>query len=205
MPTKPKSEARVGRKAAPKAAGKKPAPARAAARSKARIELLALLPELDEEGIAFLLEQARVHRYNMEVDRLNAIADRAAEDDEPDAPGGSSRAPVAARSALRLERSKDGSTYHIVCGPVWKMFTAEEIASFCSLNYGVSFPLMEKIEVNGPGEHPVYAFLKSRKSGAIKWNFTKFLVGRDGSTVTRFESITKPEKMEKAVAEALGL
>lgn len=129
MPTKPKSEARVGRKAAPKAAGKKPAPARAAARSKARIELLALLPELDEEGIAFLLEQARVHRYNMEVDRLNAIADRAAEDDEPDAPGGSSRAPVAARSALRLERSKDGSTYHIVCGPVWKMFTAEEIAS----------------------------------------------------------------------------
>ncbi len=83
--------------------------------------------------------------------------------------------------------------------------SAEEIASFCSLNYGVSFPLMEKIEVNGPGEHPVYAFLKSRKSGAIKWNFTKFLVGRDGSTVTRFESITKPEKMEKAVAEVLGL
>jgi hypothetical protein len=84
-------------------------------------ELLALLPELDEEGLAFLLEQARVHRYNMEVERLNALADRIADSRE--------RAPVAERSALRLERSKDGSTYHIVCGSVWKMFTAEEIAA----------------------------------------------------------------------------
>ncbi len=83
--------------------------------------------------------------------------------------------------------------------------SAEEIASFCSLNYGVSFALAEKIDVNGPGEHPVFAFLKSRKPGPIKWNFTKFLVARDGASVTRFESATKPEGMEKAVVEALGL
>ncbi len=129
-----KTSAAPARKPAPKAAkaaakkgaAKKGSSARKAAQSKARTELLALLPELDEEGVAFLLEQARVHRYNMEVERLNAIADRAAEDDEA---GASDRAPVASRSALRLERSKDGSTYHIVCGSVWKMFTAEEIAS----------------------------------------------------------------------------
>lgn len=81
---------------------------------------------------------------------------------------------------------------------------AEEIASFCSVNYGVTFPLSEKVEVNGPGEHPVFGFLKSKRPGPIKWNFTKFLVGRDGTTVTRFESAAKPEGMEKAVAEALG-
>jgi hypothetical protein len=97
-----------------KSAGKKKS-------SKVLEELLALLPELDEEGLAFLLEQARVHRYNMEVERLNAIAERVATGEE--------RSPVAERSALRLERSKDGSTYHIVCGSVWKMFTAEEIAA----------------------------------------------------------------------------
>jgi len=83
--------------------------------------------------------------------------------------------------------------------------SAEEIASFCSLNYGVSFPLAEKVEVNGPGEHPVFTFLKARQPGPIKWNFTKFLVARDGTTVTRFESAAKPEGMDKAVAEALEL
>jgi len=131
MPTNAnrKTKAAPARKTATKAPAKKAAPVKKTSASKARAELLALLPELDEEGVAFLLEQARVHRYNMEVDRLNAIADRAAEDDEPDASGGTGRAPVAERSALRLERSKDGSTYHIVCGSVWKMFTAEEIAS----------------------------------------------------------------------------
>jgi len=120
MPSKTSKRpaAAPARKAAPKApAGK----SGKGAQSKALTELLALLQELDDEGVAFLLEQARVHRYNMEVERLNAIADRAAE--------GEPRTPVAERSALRLERSADGSTYHIVSGPAWKMFTAEEIAA----------------------------------------------------------------------------
>ncbi len=81
---------------------------------------------------------------------------------------------------------------------------AEEIASFCSVNYGVTFPMAAKVKVNGPGEHPVYTFLKSKRPGAIKWNFTKFLVGRDGTTVSRYESIVKPEKLEKDIAAALG-
>jgi hypothetical protein len=85
-------------------------------------ELEALLPELDDEGLAFLLEQAKVHRYNMEVERLNAISDRLAAEGTPEVP-------AATRSVLRIERSKDGSTYHIVAGASWKMFTAEEIAA----------------------------------------------------------------------------
>jgi hypothetical protein len=86
-------------------------------------ELIALLPELDEEGIAFLLEQAKVHHYNMEVEKLNAISDRAAA-------GTSAKAPDAApKGALRIERSADGSTYHLVAGGDWKMFTAEEMAA----------------------------------------------------------------------------
>jgi hypothetical protein len=88
-------------------------------------ELLALLPELDDEGIAFLLEQARVHRYNMEADRLNAIAERAAAADVSPP----SRGAATGASALRIERSADGSTYHLVAGGDWKMFTAEEMAA----------------------------------------------------------------------------
>jgi glutathione peroxidase len=80
---------------------------------------------------------------------------------------------------------------------------AEEIAAFCERNYGVTFPLMGKCEVNGKGEHPVFAFLKARRRGSIKWNFTKFLVARDGSTVRRFEPMTKPEKLEKDIEAIL--
>jgi hypothetical protein len=81
------------------------------------------LPELDVEGIVFLLEQAKVHHYNMEVEKLNAISDRAAA-------GGSDRAPQEGpASPLRIERSADGSTYHLVAGGDWKMFTAEEMAA----------------------------------------------------------------------------
>lgn len=84
-----------------------------------------------------------------------------------------------------------------------------KIAAFCSLNYGVSFPLMSKIEVNGAAAHPLYAFLKERAAGggkgtAIKWNFTKFLVGRDGMTVQRFESAIEPHAIEKEIEAALG-
>jgi hypothetical protein len=86
-------------------------------------ELIALLPELDDEGIVFLLEQAKVHHYNMEVEKLNAISDRAA------ASGGAKATKAASQSALRIERSADGSTYHLVAGGDWKMFTAEEMAA----------------------------------------------------------------------------
>ena len=84
---------------------------------------------------------------------------------------------------------------------------AEEIASFCSLTYDVTFPMLAKIEVNGPSAHPLYAFLKKAQKGilgteGIKWNFTKFLVGRDGEVVDRFAPNTKPEDLKVAV-EAL--
>jgi len=84
---------------------------------------------------------------------------------------------------------------------------AEEIASFCSLTYDVTFPMLAKIDVNGPSAHPLYAFLKKEQKGVlgsegIKWNFTKFLVGRDGEVVERFAPTTKPEDLKVAV-EAL--
>ncbi len=84
---------------------------------------------------------------------------------------------------------------------------AEEIASFCSLTYDVTFPMLAKIDVNGPSAHPLYAFLKKEQKGvlgskAIKWNFTKFLIGRDGEVVERFAPTTKPEDLKVAV-EAL--
>ena len=83
-----------------------------------------------------------------------------------------------------------------------------EIAQFCEINYVVSFPLMSKIEVNGRGTHPVFAFHKKKASGAlggaIKWNFTKFLVGRDGVSVSRFAPATEPEKLEKDIEAALS-
>ncbi|OUM95361.1 MAG: glutathione peroxidase [Thermobacillus sp. ZCTH02-B1] len=82
-----------------------------------------------------------------------------------------------------------------------------EIASFCSLRYGVTFPMFAKIDVNGPNRHPLYRYLISRKpgllgSGSIKWNFTKFLVDREGRVVKRFGPAVKPEKIE---ADILGL
>lgn len=84
---------------------------------------------------------------------------------------------------------------------------AEEIRSFCSLTYNVDFPLMRKIDVNGPTAHPLYAFLKKEKKGvlgteAIKWNFTKFLVDRSGKVVDRFAPTVEPKALEGAI-EAL--
>lgn len=85
--------------------------------------------------------------------------------------------------------------------------TAEEIGSFCQKNYGVSFPMFEKIDVNGAEAHPLYRWLKSSAKGllgseAIKWNFTKFLIDREGKVVDRFAPTTKPEDL-KANVEAL--
>ena len=83
---------------------------------------------------------------------------------------------------------------------------ADEIKNFCTLNYDVSFPLMEKIDVNGDNADPLWKYLKSEKSGLlgsrIKWNFTKFLVDREGNVVERFGPAVKPEQL-KAEIEAL--
>jgi glutathione peroxidase len=84
---------------------------------------------------------------------------------------------------------------------------AEEIASFCKLTYDVTFPMFAKIDVNGPQAHPLYEFLKREAKGlmgskAIKWNFTKFLVARDGTVVKRFGPQDAPEKIRSAI-EAL--
>ena len=84
----------------------------------------------------------------------------------------------------------------------------DEIKSFCEVNYGVSFPLFSKIEVNGDGAHPLYKFLKSEKGGllgdAIKWNFTKFLVDKQGSVVERFAPTTTPEKIAADIERELA-
>jgi glutathione peroxidase len=84
---------------------------------------------------------------------------------------------------------------------------AEEIASFCDLNFGVSFPLMAKIDVNGAETAPLYDWLKAEAPGVlgtrgVKWNFTKFLIGRDGKVVRRYAPTDKPEKLESDI-EAL--
>lgn len=85
---------------------------------------------------------------------------------------------------------------------------AEAIRTFCSLNYEVSFPLFEKIEVNGAHTHPLYVWLKSQKSGllgsGIKWNFTKFLVARDGTVIKRYAPTDKPASLEKDIIAALA-
>lgn len=85
--------------------------------------------------------------------------------------------------------------------------TNEEIKSFCSLNYGVTFPVFDKIEVNGKNEHELYKFLKSEKSGffgdGIKWNFTKFLVDKKGRVVDRFSPMTNPKDIEKDIIKLL--
>ncbi|MCG2585381.1 glutathione peroxidase [Massilia sp. TS11] len=78
--------------------------------------------------------------------------------------------------------------------------SAEEIGAFCEKNYGVSFPLFDKIDVNGSQAHPLFAFLKKEAPGlmgteAIKWNFTKFLVRKDGSVYKRYAPQTSPEEM----------
>jgi glutathione peroxidase len=85
---------------------------------------------------------------------------------------------------------------------------ADEIKNFCSLSYDVSFPMFSKIEVNGNGAHPFFQWLKKEKSGllgigAIKWNFTKFLIGRDGSVLKRYAPTDKPEDIEADIVKAL--
>jgi len=83
-----------------------------------------------------------------------------------------------------------------------------EIKNFCSLSYDVSFPLFAKIDVNGDNAHPLYKYLKSASPGilgteAIKWNFTKFLIDKNGNVVKRYGSMDTPEKIEKDVEAIL--
>jgi glutathione peroxidase len=87
--------------------------------------------------------------------------------------------------------------------------TEDEIGEFCQLNYGVSFPMFAKVDVNGDGAHPLFKYLTSTKKGvlgsqAIKWNFTKFLVGRDGKVLERYAPTTKPEDIGPDIEKALG-
>ena len=86
---------------------------------------------------------------------------------------------------------------------------AAEIAAFCQKNYGVTFQMFDKIEVNGPGAHPLYQWLKDSAPGilgteAIKWNFTKFLLGRDGKVFKRYATATKPEAIEGDIERLLA-
>jgi glutathione peroxidase len=85
---------------------------------------------------------------------------------------------------------------------------ADEIGEFCQLNYGVSFPMFEKIDVNGDAAHPLFKWLRTEKSGVlgdrIKWNFTKFLIGKDGTVLKRYGSATKPEKIAADIEKALA-
>ena len=84
----------------------------------------------------------------------------------------------------------------------------EEIGAFCEKNFGVTFALFSKVEVNGEGAHPLYQWLKSEKGGLlgkkIKWNFTKYLVGKDGQVIGRYSPTTKPEKIVGDIEKALA-
>lgn len=86
--------------------------------------------------------------------------------------------------------------------------TSDEIQEFCQINYGVSFPMFEKVDVNGENAHPIFKYLKSKLGGGIfgskiKWNFTKFVIDKNGNPVKRFSPITKPEKMENTIRKML--
>jgi glutathione peroxidase len=84
----------------------------------------------------------------------------------------------------------------------------EQIGDFCQANFGVTFPMFAKVDVNGSNAHPVYAWLKSQTGGmlgtAIKWNFTKFLVGRDGHVIARYGSKTEPADLAEDIERTLS-
>ena len=84
----------------------------------------------------------------------------------------------------------------------------QSIADNCLLNYGVTFPMFSKIDVNGKNAHPIYKYLKSELSGwfgsKIKWNFTKFLIDEKGNPIKRFSPIIKPEKIDKYLGKMIG-
>ncbi|AUI72530.1 glutathione peroxidase [Companilactobacillus alimentarius] len=80
----------------------------------------------------------------------------------------------------------------------------EETSDFCQMHYGVTFPMTRKVVVNGLDEDPLFTYLKDQSgNGRIKWNFTKFLIGKDGKLIKRFAPVTKPEKMENYIIDAV--
>lgn len=110
------------------------------------------------------------------------------------------------------EKYKD--TGFVILGFPCNQFGAQEpganseIQSFCQLNYGVSFPMFEKVDVNGESAHPLYKFLVKQKTGimgdSIKWNFTKFLINRRGEVVDRFAPQTSPESLENTIEKLIS-
>lgn len=86
--------------------------------------------------------------------------------------------------------------------------TAEDIGEFCQVNYGVTFPMFDKVDVNGADAHPLFTWMKKETSGlmggAVKWNFTKFLIGRDGRVIRRYSPTTEPEAIADDIRAALG-
>lgn len=84
----------------------------------------------------------------------------------------------------------------------------DEIGAFCQKNYGVSFPMMGKVDVNGKDADPIFNWLKDQKGGlltdGIKWNFTKFLIGRDGQVIDRYAPTTKPDAIKADIEQALA-
>lgn len=118
----------------------------------------------------------------------------------------------AALESLYKKYSKQGL---VICGFPCNQFggqepgTAEEIKQFCTSKYDVTFPMFEKLEVNGENRHPLYVLLAGKDSpfpGSIRWNFTKFVVGRDGKILARFDSKVKPDSPEvvNAIETALA-
>lgn len=86
--------------------------------------------------------------------------------------------------------------------------TNDEIGAFCQKNYGVSFPMMAKVDVNGADAHPIFTWLKDQKGGlltdGIKWNFTKFLIDSSGQVIDRYAPTTKPEAIKADIEQALA-
>lgn len=112
--------------------------------------------------------------------------------------------------ALYAKYEKDGL---VILGFPSNQFANQEpgsdadIQEFCTLNYGVTFPMFSKIDVNGKDAHPLYKFLKAQQSGfpgdSIKWNFTKFLIDSKGNVVNRYATTTKPENLDEEIASLL--
>jgi len=116
---------------------------------------------------------------------------------------------------LEAWHQSDGSQGLVVLGFPCNQFGSQdpgndgEISAFCQLNYGVTFPMMAKIDVNGSAAHPLYHWLSSEAPGllgtkAIKWNFTKFLVGKDGQVIRRYAPTDKPDSLAKDIDAALA-
>ena len=118
-------------------------------------------------------------------------------------------------AGLEALQKKFGSEGFSVLGFPCNQFGAQEpgseaeIATFCETHYGVTFPMFAKVDVNGAGAHPLFKYLTSEKAGvlgteAIKWNFTKFLIDREGRVVARYGSSAKPESLDEPIRQVLG-